>query len=102
MLGHVGKLTFGFRPLYFGFQPTVSHGFDLNLVELDGAAIGRKVYPLYAKFDNDQCIGAITGICKLEAVVFVDRDRSEEHTSELQSLMRSSYAVLCLKKKIKS
>src|SRR3546814_10150867 len=27
--------------------------------------------------------------------------RSEEHTSELQSLMRSSYAVLCLKKKKK-
>src|SRR3546814_6222668 len=26
--------------------------------------------------------------------------RSEEHTSELQSLMRSSYAVLCLKKQI--
>src|SRR3546814_1167059 len=25
--------------------------------------------------------------------------RSEEHTSELQSLMRSTYAVLCLKKK---
>src|SRR3546814_9063481 len=35
-----------------------------------------------------------------EAVV--DRradDRSEEHTSELQSLMRSSYAVFCVKKK---
>src|SRR3546814_9030899 len=27
-------------------------------------------------------------------------DRSAEHTSELQSLMRISYAVLCLKKKI--
>src|SRR3546814_4048261 len=27
--------------------------------------------------------------------------RSEEHTSELQSLMRNSYAVLCLKKKKK-
>src|SRR3546814_6216702 len=27
------------------------------------------------------------------------RSRSEEHTSELQSLMRISYAVLCLKKK---
>src|SRR3546814_5486833 len=26
-------------------------------------------------------------------------DRSEEHTSELQSLMRKSYAVFCLKKK---
>src|SRR3546814_3632993 len=31
----------------------------------------------------------------------VDR-RSEEHTSELQSLMRISYAVFCLKKKKKS
>src|SRR3546814_6696959 len=28
-----------------------------------------------------------------------DRARSEEHTSELQSLMRISYAVFCLKKK---
>src|SRR3546814_13635407 len=30
-----------------------------------------------------------------------ERDRSEEHTSELQSLMRISYAVFCLKKKKK-
>src|SRR3546814_9256958 len=29
----------------------------------------------------------------------VSRNRSEEHTSELQSLMRISYAVFCLKKK---
>src|SRR3546814_9716400 len=29
-----------------------------------------------------------------------DAARSEEHTSELQSLMRISYAVFCLKKKI--
>src|SRR3546814_985886 len=41
-----------------------------------------------------------------EAVTAVDLerlvghpDRSEEHTSELQSLMRISYAVFCLKKK---
>src|SRR3546814_6765752 len=32
-------------------------------------------------------------------VVIGDRIRSEEHTSELQSLMRISYAVFCLKKK---
>src|SRR3546814_5912189 len=32
-----------------------------------------------------------------EAALLVDR--SEEHTSELQSLMRISYAVFCLKKK---
>src|SRR3546814_3843874 len=31
--------------------------------------------------------------------VIVLSDRSEEHTSELQSLMRISYAVFCLKKK---
>src|SRR3546814_8852402 len=31
-------------------------------------------------------------------VLFAE-DRSEEHTSELQSLMRISYAVFCLKKK---
>src|SRR3546814_8831532 len=37
------------------------------------------------------------GVCS-----FVPRhSRSEEHTSELQSLMRISYAVFCLKKKIR-
>src|SRR3546814_2143797 len=33
--------------------------------------------------------------------VFHAHSRSEEHTSELQSLMRISYAVFCLKKKTK-
>src|SRR3546814_3889874 len=38
----------------------------------------------------------------LRASEFPDRaNRSEEHTSELQSLMRISYAVFCLKKKTK-
>src|SRR3546814_5884492 len=32
-------------------------------------------------------------------VVAIKQTRSEEHTSELQSLMRISYAVFCLKKK---
>src|SRR3546814_5255562 len=42
---------------------------------------------------------------RLDETVFVDAAergeavRSEEHTSELQSLMRISYAVFCLKKK---
>src|SRR3546814_12848657 len=35
----------------------------------------------------------------LHACKFGHVDRSEEHTSELQSLMRISYAVFCLKKK---
>src|SRR3546814_1658855 len=33
------------------------------------------------------------------AIETIEHWRSEEHTSELQSLMRSSYAVFCLKKK---
>src|SRR3546814_9406627 len=37
---------------------------------------------------------------QLEALGY--RKRSEEHTSELQSLMRISYAVFCLKKKKKT
>src|SRR3546814_5070880 len=41
--------------------------------------------------------GALEGQCR--AVVLERKGRSEEHTSELQSLMRISYAVFCLKKK---
>src|SRR3546814_4241154 len=40
------------------------------------------------------------GLCA--AAPATQRGRSEEHTSELQSLMRISYAVFCLKKKKKS
>src|SRR3546814_3765556 len=36
---------------------------------------------------------------RLGVVVWIAAPRSEEHTSELQSLMRISYAVFCLKKK---
>src|SRR3546814_2239664 len=34
-----------------------------------------------------------------QGIVALQPGRSEEHTSELQSLMRNSYAVFCLKKK---
>src|SRR3546814_8503613 len=44
---------------------------------------------------NKPSSGQVTD--KLAYVVMLDR--SEEHTSELQSLMRISYAVFCLKKK---
>src|SRR3546814_2570692 len=38
-------------------------------------------------------------VTAMAAMILIE-DRSEEHTSELQSLMRISYAVFCLKKKI--
>src|SRR3546814_5793328 len=43
----------------------------------------------------------ITVLGELAALGEFGGDRSEEHTSELQSLMRISYAVFCLKKTTK-
>src|SRR3546814_2093150 len=43
-------------------------------------------------------IATAVGLDELR-VRLIMRQRSEEHTSELQSLMRISYAVFCLKKK---
>src|SRR3546814_9576144 len=45
--------------------------------------------------------GALDIIPQCRCFRFYAVDRSEEHTSELQSLMRISYAVFCLKKKNK-
>src|SRR3546814_2675881 len=45
------------------------------------------------RFDRDTTLAILAG--------FAHNRRSEEHTSELQSLMRISYAVFCLKKKKK-
>src|SRR3546814_16269609 len=45
-------------------------------------------------------LGAKTHLSLNHAIVRIENvARSEEHTSELQSLMRISYAVFCLKKK---
>src|SRR3546814_8153551 len=47
--------------------------------------------------------GSHPGLTRLIKAAMNDPDtRSEEHTSELQSLMRISYAVFCLNKKIKT
>src|SRR3546814_939341 len=64
------------------------------------------------RFGTDSCspvgLGGFTGCtqqllegAKAERQAADKTDRSEEHTSELQSLMRISYAVFCLKKKKK-
>src|SRR3546814_2477244 len=46
--------------------------------------------------DAPRGAGDESGLSGQKAIAFL---RSEEHTSELQSLMRISYAVFCLKKK---
>src|SRR3546814_2823883 len=49
--------------------------------------------------DRPRRIVVFDRLSDAERPVEDDRERSEEHTSELQSLMRISYAVFCLKKK---
>src|SRR3546814_7133523 len=44
--------------------------------------------------------GDLDGRHQHQPRIRLGRQRSEEHTSELQSLMRNSYAVFCLKKQI--
>src|SRR3546814_4984151 len=48
-----------------------------------------------------RCGSLLREILTSSGVAAPDTHRSEEHTSELQSLMRISYAVFCLKKKKK-
>src|SRR3546814_2706700 len=68
---------------------------DLILNDID-AIILQGHRAAVAKADLDIKLIAQCGQRRITAV----EERSEEHTSELQSLMRNSYAVFCLKKKI--
>src|SRR3546814_8155158 len=71
-----------------------------------GTCVGSRSRPhadpsvLAARPDRDDA-QAHPRIARAHPVRAVSGLRSEEHTSELQSLMRSSYAVFCLKKKKK-
>src|SRR3546814_7438148 len=56
---------------------------------------GRALYATEDQDRGDQERPAL----QLHVLRHAGQRRSEEHTSELQSLMRSSYAVFCLKKK---
>src|SRR3546814_7627560 len=88
----------------------LGHEAALNLEEIDYAAddsaieappeIGNderrlhvRAYNHWASLLKDRSFPSI------EDLEPADIERSEEHTSELQSLMRISYAVFCLKKK---
>src|SRR3546814_5528414 len=79
-----------------------------HLAALEGAFELRKLPRVVGALgldrivDGDHLGGVVFGCRHFEhvgQVVLALRVRSEEHTSELQSLMRISYAVFCLKKK---
>src|SRR3546814_1522989 len=86
----------------FGMDLFTAMQSQLFLVALMFAAFlfGRLFTPRYAV-----ALAFAVGIAAAGALHLLHMDsvtwRSEEHTSELQSLMRISYAVFCLKKKNK-
>src|SRR3546814_5261303 len=64
---------------------------------MGAAAVGHLDIEGEAAVVDADVLGAVVGLCA-DAVGDDAAVRSEEHTSELQSLMRISYAVFCLKK----
>src|SRR3546814_1729096 len=75
-----------------------------TLFRSDGAAVGRPYageQPGKRGFAGRARSDHSDGPARIHFEIDVGEDRSEEHTSELQSLMRISYAVFCLKKKTK-
>src|SRR3546814_1879493 len=62
-----------------------------------GKIAGRGIYGADGEFEDLAASNFIFGRANIDGRPIVAR--SEEHTSELQSLMRISYAVFCLKKK---
>src|SRR3546814_10279240 len=73
----------------FRISRGVKHSAEAVVVEIhEGGCRGRAESVPYARYGET-----------IESVLQQIESRSEEHTSELQSLMRISYAVFCLKKK---
>src|SRR3546814_3618577 len=99
-----GFVINGAERIPFGALAEAAAGFDppSEIPPRDAAAprlVGRSLPRLDAppKLDGAARFGADV---RLPNMVYASR--SEEHTSELQSLMRISYAVFCLKKKKKA
>src|SRR3546814_10198877 len=67
------------------------------------ASAGHKLFaaPIDIEPHAEQIVRGLEKIYADKGVICEFDIRSEEHTSELQSLMRISYAVFCLKKKNK-
>src|SRR3546814_2443121 len=102
----------GRRLEQFADADCANHGDHHQQVHVRAQASGREPglgeHEAYAKADGES-VGGSLGPGHGPAVVAGEKaqglgkaagePRSEEHTSELQSLMRISYAVFCLKKK---
>src|SRR3546814_4204628 len=86
VIGFVGKV----RQQRYRYQRPAR----IAVVENEDRALARDILPMAEAADELRRRDAIGSAQRAHGF-----DRSEEHTSELQSLMRISYAVFCLKKK---
>src|SRR3546814_9656250 len=78
----------------------VSAGDRINLYGVYPIAVTDRVTPrVELLLTNVAVLDVDTTIAPRRGRATTDAARSEEHTSELQSLMRISYAVFCLQKK---
>src|SRR3546814_10532088 len=83
-----------------------SYGASVGFLAMNGLprevanAVGAQDVNGLGGFFDGILKGAVRAIANIKEIVAAHTaERSEEHTSELQSLMRISYAVFCLKKK---
>src|SRR3546814_2224639 len=89
----IGRLRL--RPEQLRLLPVPGDALALQVVEVGGERRRASAMPDDARLDD-----RVAGSAGQEPVGLQGRAlRSEEHTSELQSLMRISYAVFCLQKK---
>src|SRR3546814_2630003 len=90
------RLRFRLGP---GFRLSFRAGFGCRRF---GCAFRNRLFSSYLDLFPPRALGLFhDGFSFSRACRRLDLRRSEEHTSELQSLMRISYAVFCLKKKKK-
>src|SRR3546814_1619636 len=84
------------------------HGIEVDWVDNGRDWLVKAVGPGYDAITLDRMLPGVDGLAIVTPmrqvgietpVLMISALRSEEHTSELQSLMRISYAVLCFKKK---
>src|SRR3546814_9939875 len=91
------------RPSSVGASIQRAQCFPAPKIPLDriGAHVRRRlgVENLKECYREIECVRERSGVRIDPGIAIRAVDRSEEHTSELQSLMRISYAVFCLKKK---
>src|SRR3546814_3400554 len=84
-------------------QPRLEMALELGQVEIWTAAAIDELLGVVEEVQAEVHQRGRHGLAVEQDVLLVEMPaagRSEEHTSELQSLMRISYAVFCLKKKI--